>query len=375
MTSSIFDRELANFQSKLDSEEGIEQAKVALKAAHDNEVGGLLLGLAVPAAKAFGTRAFKLGEDNLRSVIKGTKLEKVTSKLEELKARSEGRKPASEPTEETPEDTEETTGNFSGDNPAFDPDAAPEDDDVPEFEEDTPGDLGIELDDIPSAITSADASAGDLSGISDEALQGMLDVVNGRVGSINALTEQEFGFASQAREQAVQAGLAEDEEMAAANPLDVPAEISGGLRGDSTIARAVLSPEEAAEGLQETAGDFTGEISDGISAATEAADFTGEISDGISAATEGISTATEAASAGVSAGADAIAATGDTLLATGAALDATGVGAIAGTALAVAGAAVSIYEGFKDIFEKHDAAPPAPVSQAVFEPGAVSSLG
>lgn len=368
MTSSIFDKELSNFQSKLDSEEGIEQAKVALRAAHDNEVGGLLLGLAVPAAKAFGTRAFKLGEENLRAVIKGTKLEKVTSKLEELKARSEGRKPASEPTEETPEDTEETTGNFSGDNPAFDPDAAPEDDDVPEFEE-PPGDLGIELDDIPSAITSADASAGDLSGVSDEALQGMLDVVNGRVGSINALTEQEFGFASQAREQAVQAGLAADEEMAAANPLDIPAEISGGLRGDSTIARAVLNPEEAA--------DFTGETADGISAgiseATEAATAgistaTEGISAGISAATEGVSTA-------ASAGADAIAATGDTLLATGAALDATGVGAIVGTGLAVAGAAVSLYEGFKDIFEHHDAAPPAPVSQAVFEPGAISSLG
>ena len=371
MTSSVYSSELTDYLSRFDAQEGLAQAKAALQQAHDNEIGGLLLGLVAPTAP--------------KIVSKLTDLYKGAKKINEARTKTRG-----EPEEQaTLEEGDLVAPEFeseplpSGGNPAFDPEAAPEESDVPEFEPEP------EIDLENATAEELDAGSGDLSGVSDEALSAMQDLLEGRVpADFNALSETEFNLASQARASAEQAG----QTLEHALPGD---ELYGGMTGDSTLARAGVVGDSSAldlppdNGITQAPEEFASDLrvnpdlQANASSALESMDLPvnlGETAEGLGETAEGL-TATAAnlgegltATAGEAAGLLGGEVSADSLLAAGLTLDAIPGADIVGGVVTAAAIGVSLYEGIKDIFGSHSTPTPN-VSLPVFEPGAVSQLG
>lgn len=362
MTSSVYSAELTDYLSKYDAEEGISQAKAAMQQVHDNEVGGLLLGLVAPTAP--------------KIVGKLTDLYKGLKQINEARVKTRG---APEETTTGPQEGDLVAPDFeseplpSGGNPTFDPDAAPESSDV--FEPEAPVDLST------ATAEELDAGDGDLSGVSDEALSAMQSLLEGKIPeNLNALSESEFNLASQARASAEQAGQTFEH----AAPGD---ELYGGMTGDSTLARAGVVDRSAGEsepgdssaldlpednGVTEAPEEFarvTGEAEDLQANASSAVESLGETAEGLTSTAEGL-TSTAGEAAGLLGGE----VSADSLLAAGLTLDAIPGADIVGGVVTAAAIGVSLYEGVKDIFGSHST-PTANVSLPVFEPGSVSQLG
>lgn len=73
MTSQVFGNELGNYLSEFDSEKALAAAKETTDQMHNEEIGGLLLGMAVPAAKKLGEKALAYGQENLSKALSAGK--------------------------------------------------------------------------------------------------------------------------------------------------------------------------------------------------------------------------------------------------------------------------------------------------------------
>ena len=179
----------------------------------------------------------------------------VKSQVEDAQQSVKGRLQGDdEPTEDVDELASAPRGG-TFENPLYDPNAADDETTAPEAGADQGG---LFTQNVGSEMTMEDAGTiTNTYGASEEQLSTMMDILNARVPvGLSNLTDEQFNAAVEGRVRAIQSGQAratqgELEEMDPAtrarfdsegNLLDRPAEETGGLRGDSTLARATRQP-------------------------------------------------------------------------------------------------------------------------------------